>query len=154
MFLIAGAIRLGVKAAKDGMAAHRDAQSPEAASERPVELDRWGNPKQRGMVYDMVFKAETKGKGRAVAGSSAGAGGAVDRCVLQAPQEYAPQRRGSTEKKGLREGGGEDYGPQDWDAKRQVSVAMPLSLLRVRTARGRTLTLSTRRHPHRRTTKQ
>jgi len=128
MFLIAGAIRLGVKAAKEGMAAHRDAQNPEAASERAVELDRWGNPKQRGMVYDMVFKAETKGNGRAVAGSSAGAGGAGGQNVSEEPQEYAPQRRGSTEKKGLREGGGEDYGPQDWDAKRGVSVTVPSSL--------------------------
>jgi len=69
-FLVAGAVRLGVKAVKQGVAAHRDAQDLDAASERPVEYDRWGNEKKRGgPVYDLVMKVEGKGKGRAEGGA-------------------------------------------------------------------------------------
>ena len=71
-FIVAAAIRGGVKAVQSGIQAHKDFNDPAGPQPR---YDSRGNPKNPGPVYGWVMKAENKleeRKNKGTAGSSAG----------------------------------------------------------------------------------
>jgi hypothetical protein len=55
-FIIAGAVRYGAKAVKQGVQAHRDYNDPD----RATNVDQWGNPINPGPIYNLVTKANQK----------------------------------------------------------------------------------------------
>lgn len=64
---------MAVRGVKDGVQAFKDAKNPDfgTGQEREVEVDRWGNPKKSGAVYDFVLKNELKRKAKSTGSSPA-----------------------------------------------------------------------------------